>query len=192
MRFLIEVGLEDLQHLPEGFRKQIQASLGLPSVQVQQPAPQMFQQPVMQPQMFQAPPVMVPTKQPIIEGNKQTFLADRGHFSQQNIAVDVMTGQPIQIGATPTAPVIPQFNNAPVNVAPVGAPQPQQVAPPMPQVDATSAKALMTRTYNRTDIDGKAILQAVLTETGVGTFANVNSDNAGRVVQGLMQHGVML
>lgn len=189
MRFLIEVGLEDLQHLPEHVRRQIQASLGLPSVQVQQPVQQFQPQPV--PQAFQAPPVMqVPQKQPVVEGNKLVFKPDMSHFSQQSAAVDVMTGQPVQIAAPPQAPVVPQFSNVPM-VQTVGPPAPVQQAPPMPGVDGATVKAAMTRTYNRTDIDGKGLITQVLTENGIPSFAAVNNDNAAAVYAGLQKYGAV-
>jgi hypothetical protein len=193
MRFLIEVGLEDLQHLPERFRQQIQAALGLPSAPAQQPV---YQQPVpqqfapVQPQAFQAPPVM-PARQPIVEGNKQIFPADRSHFSQQNIAVDVLTGQPVQIGNTPPPSVPVVQGNAPVSVAPVGMPAPAAVAPPMP-IDVAAAKASLMRTYNRTDVDGKAIAAQALKDAGVINFASLTADNIPMVAQALTRYGVTL
>jgi len=192
MKFLIELGLEDIRHLPEHIRQQIQANLGLAPAPVQQPvyqspAPQQFA-PV-QPQAFQAPPAVMPTKQPIVENGKLTFPPDKGHFSQQSVAVDVMTGQPVPIGA-PQTPAIPQMMAAPVNVAPVSAPAPQHVAPPVPQADVQFAKGMAIRAYNNPTIDGKAILAKALAETGLDNIAGLNDGNAGTFVSRLQQYGV--
>lgn len=192
MRFLIEVGPEDFAQLPDSIRQRILASLGQPSAPAQ-PQP-VQQQPVYQPQpqAFQAPPVMMPTKQPVMENGKPTFKPDMGHFSQQSAAVDVMTGQPIAIGQAPTAPVIPQFNNAPA-VQPVAPPAPVQQAPPMPvpNVDLATVKAAVLRAYTNTAIDGKATVAAVLTAAMVPNVQSIDQTNMGRVAAELQKYGAL-
>lgn len=191
MRFLIEVGPEDFALLPDSIRQRILASLGQPSAPAQlQPVQQPVYQP--QPQAFQAPPVMMPTKQPVMENGKPTFKPDMGHFSQTSAAVDVMTGQPIAIGPSPTAPVIPQFNNAPT-VQPVAPPAPVQQAPPMPvpNVDLATVKAAVLRTYTNPSIDGKATVTAVLTAAMVPNVQSIDQTNMARVAAELQKYGAL-
>ena len=123
MQITLSIGLDRLKDLPVDMRQEIQRALGLP-VQAEATQTIVPYQPVYQPpapvQPQPAVPVApVPTKQPIIQGNTKVFMPDRGHPTQQNAAIDVMTGQPQQPMSAPAAPMMPQFQNAPINVAPV-------------------------------------------------------------------------
>lgn len=202
MRFLIEMGLEDLRELPERFRQQIASALNL-TQQVPQQPPVMQQAPPVQsftmapPAMQQAPPVqsfqqmppVVTQKQPVIVGDKRVFPADRSHPTQQNSAVDVMTGQTVPVYVPQAAPVPQMGSNAPVNVAPVGAPIPTTVAPPM-QVDVATVKGALVRTANNPNIAGKEIVGIVLKEAGVLNVAGITNENASRVMSALIARGV--
>jgi hypothetical protein len=136
---------------------------------------------------------MVPSKQPVLENGKQTFKPSMDHFSQQSVAVDVLTGQPVSIGSVPSAPVIPQLSNAPVQVATTVAPVQAMQSGPMPTtVDLSQVKSALLKTYNNPSIDGRGTVTAVLTEAGVPNLAMLDSTNASRVVEVLMRHGVSL
>lgn len=198
MRFLIEMGLEDLKELPERFRQQIASALNL---QVQQPQPVVQQAPQSQPfqpmppvqytPVQQVPPAapVAPQKQPVIVGDKRVFPADRSHPTQQNSAVDVMTGQVVPVYVPQSAPIPQVESNAPVNVAPVGAPIPTTVAPPM-QVDPSTVRAMLVRTANNPNLGGKALVGVVLQEAGVPNVAALTFENSHRVVAALAARGV--
>lgn len=212
MRFFIEVGLEDLASLPESFRQQIRAALNLDSAPATAPAPakkgrgKAATQPAAEPPVVQQPPAQVlPTmalpqaaaaaeqavRQPLIQGDRRVFPPTQGHFSQLNAAVDVSTGQPVPLGQTPAAPPVPQMQSQAVSVQPVQpfVPQAPVAVAPMP-VDAASAKALALRTYNRTDIDGKATFAAALQACGLTNASAITDANAGHFVQALRNLGV--
>lgn len=198
MRFLIEIGLEDLKDLPEQLRQKIQSSLNLapapPQQMFQQPAAPVQQMPAFMPPQFQQPAFYQPepAKQGVLVGDKVTFPADRSHMSQQNMALDINTNQPVAIGAAPAAPFIPQVPQVqPVNVQPV---MQVQHAPPMQvgPVDLTKVKSTMLRTYQRTDIDGPATVKAVLQQVGLTSPSAVTDSNAAAVAAALQGFGVSL
>lgn len=131
------------------------------------------------------PPVMI--KQPQLLGDTKFYAADRGHPTQQNSAVDVMTGQAVQVVA-PTAPYMPPVQNAPVSVAPVvtqGAPQPQMV----PGVDANFVRSAAIRLNCATELGGRQALDACLARAGIPNMLSVNEQNAGALYQQILSVG---
>jgi hypothetical protein len=105
------------------------------------------------------------------------FLPDRGHPTQQNAAIDVMTGQPQQIAAPQAAPVVPQFQNAPVNVSPVATTGPVQMNL-QPQADLASARKAAIQLYNDPSRGGNDTLNACLQMVGMRGMAELNEVNA--------------
>jgi hypothetical protein len=200
MQITLSIGLDRLKDLPLDMRQAIQQALGLPmqavaaNTVIGQPswvgpvhpsgivpmsiptgtymeAPQV-QQPVVQPA-----PEPVVTKQPVLQGNTKVFLPDRGHPTQQNAAIDVMTGQPQQIAAPQSAPVVPQFQNTPVNVSPVATTGPVQMNL-QPQADLVSARKAAIQLYNDPSRGGNDTLNACLQMAGMRGMAELNDSNA--------------
>jgi hypothetical protein len=179
MQITLSIGLDRLKDLPVDMRQEIQRALGLPGyeavaaqtiVPYQPPAP-------VQPQPV-APVVPVPTKQPIIQGNTKVFMPDRGHPTQQNAAIDVMTGQPQQPMSAPAAPMMPQFQNAPVNVAPVTTVGPVQMNLQPLANAVTEAKHAAIRLHNDATRGGKSALDACMQASGVPSYNDINDSNA--------------
>jgi hypothetical protein len=113
----------------------------------------------------------------VLQGNTKVFLPDRGHPTQQNAAIDVMTGQPQQIAAPQAAPVVPQFQNAPVNVSPVATTGPIQMNL-QPQADLASARKAAIQLYNDPSRGGNDTLNACLQMAGMRGMAELNEVNA--------------
>lgn len=198
MQITLSIGLDRLKDLPLDIRQEIQQALGLPMQAVaagtilpNQPvyvAPQSnpyadstWAQPQAVPVVQPAPqptPEPVPLKQPIIQGNSRVFLPDRGHPTQQNAAIDVMTGQPQQVAAPQGAPVVPQFQNAPVNVTPVATTGPVQMNL-QPQADLASARKAAIQLYNDASRGGNDTLNTCLQMAGMRGMAELNETNAG-------------
>jgi hypothetical protein len=189
--------MDRLKDLPLDMRQAIQQALGLPmqavattTVLPSQPvylATETYTAPIVQPQIVHAPQVQQPvvqpapepvvTKQPVLQGNTKVFLPDRGHPTQQNAAIDVMTGQPQQIAAPQSAPVVPQFQNAPVNVSPVATTGPVQMNL-QPQADLASARKAAIQLYNDPSRGGNDTLNACLQMAGIHSMAELNGSNA--------------
>lgn len=200
MHITLSIGLDRLKDLPLDMRQEIQQALGLTPVQPVQYTPQQIQQAYLQqtvshllgvPQQEvqqatvqvvqpapQPTPEPVPLKQPIIQGNSRVFLPDRGHPTQQNAAIDVMTGQPQQVAAPQGAPVVPQFQNAPVNVTPVATTGPVQMNL-QPQADLASARKAAIQLYNDASRGGNDTLNTCLQMAGMRGMAELNETNAG-------------
>ena len=211
MQITISLGLEDLSSLPLELRQKIQQALNLPVAQpvqsfqapanptpaqyaealvqhVQQQTPAVPQQPVFsfQPQQ---PVFQVPTKEPVMENGVRTFHADRNNPTAVSVAMDVTTGQQVPLTPPPSAPVIPQFQNAPVQVAalPVQAP----VAPmTVPSVDINTVRSAAIRLFNR-DAAGKQQLAAAEASCGV-RVNGLTPDNCGALAVALRQQGVQI
>lgn len=188
MHITLSIGLDRLKDLPLDMRQEIQRALDLPMQAVaastilpNQPvyvsAPVALAQPAPQP-VVQPTPEPVVTKQPIIQGNSRVFLPDRGHPTQQNAAIDVMTGQPQQVSAPQAAPAMPQFQNAPVSVSPVTTTGPVQMNL-QPQADLASARQAAIRLYNDSTRGGNDTLNACLQAVGMRGMNELNDTNAG-------------
>ena len=187
MQITLSIGLDRLKDLPLDMRQAIQQALGFPmqavttsTATVNQPV--YLVPPVVQPQVtpVQQPvvqPEPVVTKQPVLQGNTKVFLPDRGHPTQQNAAIDVMTGQPQQIAAPQAAPVVPQFQNTPVNVSPVATTGPVQMNL-QPQADLASARKAAIQLYNDPSRGGNDTLNACLQMAGMRGMAELNDSNA--------------
>lgn len=205
MQITLSIGLDRLKDLPLDIRQEIQQALGLPMQAVaagtilpNQPvyvAPQSNPYadstwaqpqtvPVVQP-VVQPTPEPVPLKQPIIQGNSRVFLPDRGHPTQQNAAIDVMTGQPQQVAAPQGAPVVPQFQNAPVNVTPVATTGPVQMNL-QPQADLASARKAAIQLYNDASRGGNDTLNTCLQMAGMRGMAELNETNAGALYSAIL------
>lgn len=174
IRDWVNYQLRALGLFPAGEAPVQQATVQPAPVQ-QAPAPAPIGQPVVSP------------KAPVVEGNTRVFLADRNHFSQQNAAVDVLTGRPVDI-AVPTAPSVPQMQNTPVSVTPV------QTAGPVtpvshPACDVPTARAAAIRLHNNTALGGKAAVDNAITRSGIGTMANLNESNAGALYSAILSMG---
>lgn len=196
MQITLSIGLDRLKDLPLDMRQEIQRALDLPTQAVaastvlpNQPvhvATHAYNQ-VITPEIVHAPQVLQPvvqpapepvvTKQPIIQGNSRVFLPDRGHPTQQNAAIDVMTGQPQQVAAPQAAPAMPQFQNAPVQVSPVTTTGPVQMNL-QPQADLASARQAAIRLYNDTTRGGNDTLNACLQAAGMRGMNELNDTNA--------------
>jgi len=190
MMITLSIGLDELSSLPLELREKIGVALNLPITQVPV-QPMQYQQPVYQTQMtapaapqVQVIPDPVPTKSPVIEGNTRLFLPDRGHPTQQNAAVDVMTGQP-QAVAPPQTPMIPQMSNAPVNVSPVATVGPAQPAPAVAP-NAQAVRAMAVRLYNNPAMGGADTLNRAVQMSGIGGMANLSEANAGALYQAIV------
>jgi len=191
MKIVLSIDEEELGTLPIELRHRIYHALMLNTV-VPVPPPA---QAVVATTYTTAQPVVImptvvqtlPTKQPQIIGNTKVFMADRNHPTQQNSAVDVMTGQAVQVVA-PSAPYTPPVQNTPVSVAPVvtqGAPQPQIV----PGVDATFVRSAAIRLNCATELGGKQALDACLARAGIPNMLSVNEQNAGALYQQILAVG---
>jgi hypothetical protein len=199
MQITLSIGLDRLKDLPLDMRQAIQQALGLPmqavattTVLPSQPVYVVPQAPGKQVTYTPQPDeIVVPghtihdgqvvqqvvTKQPVLQGNTKVFLPDRGHPTQQNAAIDVMTGQPQQIAAPQAAPVVPQFQNAPVNVSPVATTGPVQMNL-QPQADLASARKAAIQLYNDPSRGGNDTLNACLQMAGMRGMAELNDSNA--------------
>ena len=200
MQFTLSIGLDRLKDLPLDMRQEIQRALALPmqavatsTMTVNQPVyvvPPAEQQPVpSQPQTAQ--PVVayvepVVTKQPIIQGNSRVFLPDRGHPTQQNAAIDVMTGQPQQIAAPQSAPTVPMVSNTPVNVSPVATTGPVAMNL-QPQADLAAARQAAIRLYNDPSRGGNDTLNVCLQTAGLRGMAELNQTNAAALYGAILQ-----
>jgi hypothetical protein len=111
-----------------------------------------------------------------------------GHVTQQNSAVDVMTGRPVPIVAPPSTPVVPQVSNAPVNVTPVATTGPV-VLQMVPDANKQVAMAAAIRTFNRPDGQGQNIVNAALAKSGVGSIPNMTDANASVFYRALQELG---
>lgn len=195
MQITLSIGLDRLKDLPLDMRQEIQRALDLPMQavaastilpnqlvgyspqQLQQAYVQQTVQEILQPAVQPAPEPVV-TKQPVLQGNTKVFLPDRGHPTQQNAAIDVMTGQPQQIAAPQAAPAVPQFQNTPVNVSPVMTTGPVAMNL-QPQADLASARQAAIRLYNDSSRGGNDTLNACLQAAGMRGMNELNDTNAG-------------
>lgn len=142
-------------------------------------ADQMYQQqPVQQfaPGTQGLPPAQ-PVKAPVIQGNTMAFPPSMGHHTQQNMAVDVLTQQPVPVQAQ-NAPFMPQMQGAPVN--PVQPFAPPQQAAPSPQISAAQVRQMSVQLMS-TVPNGQQILQNALSRAGLSTMSQINDQNAGQV-----------
>lgn len=180
----VPVGQYTPQQLQQAYLQQTVSSiLGVPVQETVQPSvqvvqPQIVHAPQVQQSVVQPAPEPVVTKQPVLQGNTKVFLPDRGHPTQQNAAIDVMTGQPQQIAAPQGAPAVPQFQNAPVNVSPVTTTGPVQMNL-QPQADLASARQAAIRLYNDSTRGGNDTLNACLQAAGMRGMNELNDTNAG-------------
>ena len=154
------------------------------------PAPQpmpSFAPPVQQvapPQSMPAPPA----KQPVVQNGVPTFMASKGGLDQQSVAVDVMSNQPVTPATPPSAPVMPQFNQAPLTVAPVTTGVAAMAPMAGPTVDAATVRAAAIRAHNSLT-NGKQIVAAAQTQSGV-SIAGLTNENAPMLAAALRQQGV--
>jgi hypothetical protein len=204
MKIQLTLELHELNKLPPDLLSQIYAGMNgtllqpPPPVQpVQQPQPvqpvqQVPPQPVQPVQQVPPPPVQpvqqpqpVQQKIPQIVGNVKVFSADRGHPTQMDSGVDVMTGQAIPIQA-PTTPFIPPVVNAPATVVPVSTAGPLQMQM-TPTVDYVRAAAI--RLYGDKTIGGKPVLDACLAEAGLPTLAAISEQTAPALYQAVLARG---
>jgi hypothetical protein len=206
MQVTISLGLEELKLLPEELRQKIQLSLGLPVVtaqvfaqQVVQETPQPTVIPVYHPPQAMpafTPPVQQmdmpapPVKQPVVQNGIPTFLPSRGGIDQQSIAVDVMSNQAFTPAAAPSAPTMPQFNQAPLTVAPVTTGVAVMAPMTGPLVDAATVRAAAIRTHNNLT-NGKQLVAAAQAASGV-SIAGLTGDNAHLLANALRQQGVQV
>ena len=157
-------------------------------------ADQMYQQPIQQQPMQQfAPgthglPPAQPSKAPVIQGNTMSFPPSMGHHTQQNMAVDVLTQQPVPVQAQ-QAPFMPQMQGAPVNPVQPFAPPQQPVQ--SPQISAAQVRQMSVQIM--TQPNGQQIMQNALSRAGLSTFSQVNDQNAPAVgyylQMGMTGHG---
>lgn len=154
------------------------------------PAPQpmpSFAPPVQQmapPQSMPAPPA----KQPVVQNGVPTFMASKGGLDQQSVAVDVMSNQPVTPATPPSAPVMPQFNQAPLTVAPVTTGVAAMAPMTGPAVDAATVRAAAIRAHNSLT-NGKQIVAAAQAASGV-SIAGLTNENASMLAAALRQQGV--
>lgn len=212
MQISITVGLDELRSLPVEWQQKILASLSVPTSPALQaePVPNVLSLPQMAQQTFNsappfspqspismptfAPPtqmVQQPTKQPIIQNGVPTFLPDKGFVTQQSVALDVMSGQPIQPPVqTSQAPAMPQFQAAPVNVSPVGVTgtvmAPMQSPPGA--ADPATVRSAAIHAFNKIS-GGREIVAAAEAASGVKVMA-LAPDNAHLLAQALRERGV--
>lgn len=140
-------------------------------------ADQMYQtQPQFAPGTQGLPPAQ-PVKAPVIQGNTMAFPPSMGHHTQQNMAVDVLTQQPVPVQAQ-NAPFIPQMQGVPVN--PVQPFAPPQQAAPSPQISAAQVRQMSVQLMS-TVPNGQQILQNALSRAGLSTMSQINDQNAGQV-----------
>ena len=154
------------------------------------PAPQpmpSFAPPVQQmapPQSMPAPPA----KQPVVQNGVPTFMASKGGLDQQSVAVDVMSNQPVTPATPPSAPIMPQFNQAPLTVAPVTTGVAAMAPMTGPAVDAATVRAAAIRAHNSLT-NGKQIVAAAQAASGV-SIAGLTNENAPMLAAALRQQGV--
>lgn len=154
------------------------------------PAPQpmpSFAPPVQQmvpPQSMPAPPA----KQPVVQNGVPTFMASKGGLDQQSVAVDVMSNQPVTPATPPSAPVMPQFSQAPLTVAPVTTGVAAMAPMTGPAVDAATVRAAAIRAHNSLT-NGKQIVAAAQAASGV-SIAGLTNENAPMLASALRQQGV--
>lgn len=131
-----------------------------------------------------------PTKQPVVQNGIPTFMPTKGGLDQQSVAIDVLSNQPITPATPPSTPVMPQFNQAPLTVAPVttgvAAMAPMQGV----TVDPSKVRAAAIRAHNNMP-NGKQIVAAAQSASGV-TIAGLNTENAYLLANALAQQGVQL
>lgn len=215
MQVTITLGLEELKLLPEELRQKVQSSLGLPVTTPQQIQQAYVQQAVneilQQPQVTQvpafAPPASLPsqvlpsftppqsmpappTKQPVVQNGIPTFMPTKGGLDQQSVAVDVLSNQPITPATPPSAPVMPQFNQAPLTVAPVTTGVAAMAPMPGVTIDPSKVRAAAIRAHNNMP-NGKQIVAAAQSASGV-TIAGLTADNAHLLANALAQQGVQV
>lgn len=135
------------------------------------------------PQSMPAPPA----KQPVIQNGVPTFMPSKDGLDQQSVAVDVMTNNPVTPATPPSAPVVPQFNQAPLTVAPVTTGV-AAMAPMGPAVDAATVRAAAIRAHNSLT-NGKQIVAAAQAASGV-SIANLTNENAPLLAHHLRNQGV--
>lgn len=143
-------------------------------------ADQMYQTQPVQPQFApgtQGLPPAQPVKAPVIQGNTMAFPPSMGHHTQQNMAVDVLTQQPVPVQAQNT-PFMPQMQGVPVN--PVQPFAPPQQAAPSPQISAAQVRQMSVQLMS-TVPNGQQILQNALSRAGLSTMSQINDQNAGQV-----------
>jgi len=197
MQVSVSFGLEDLAHLPLDLRQRIFMALMLPEpVQAAQPpSPPMQYTPSPQ-QMSQVPLQQAPpapyappaTKSPLIQGNTKVWMPDMGHQTQVSSAVDVTTGKPIAVAAMPDAPVVPQYSNAPVTVAPL----PMGGQPPVgphPHCDVETARGAAIRLYRNDALGGVNALNAAVAKAGIGSMSNLSAENASALYSAILSVG---
>jgi|694.fasta_scaffold00458_33 hypothetical protein len=210
MQVTISLGLEELKLLPEELRQKIQSSLGLPVVTPQRTIPEVatstshailpvfaapeapqavpaFALPVQQmvpPASMPAPPA----KQPVVQNGVPTFMPSKGGLDQQSVAVDVLSNQPVTPATPPSAPVMPQFNQAPLTVAPVTTGVAAMAPITGPAIDAGTVRAAAIRAHNSLT-NGKAIVAAAQAASGV-SIAGLTNENASLLANALRQQGV--
>lgn len=166
------------------------APAGYPAPAFVPPAPQpmpSFAPPVQQmapPQSMPAPPA----KQPVVQNGVPTFMASKGGLDQQSVAVDVMSNQPVTPATPPSAPVMPQFNQAPLTVAPVTTGVAAMAPVTGPAVDAATVRAAAIRAHNSLT-NGKQIVAAAQAASGV-SIAGLTNENASMLAAALRQQGV--
>lgn len=131
-----------------------------------------------------------PTKQPVVQNGIPTFMPTKGGLDQQSVAIDVMSNQPISPATPPSAPAMPQFNQAPLTVAPVttgvAAMAPMQGV----TVDPSKVRAAAIRAHNNMP-NGKQIVAAAQSASGV-TIAGLTAENAHLLANALAQQGVQV
>lgn len=213
MQISITVGLDELRSLPVEWQQKILASLSVPTPPATQaePVPNVLSLPQMAQQTFNtahqfspqtpismptfAPPTQMvqqpPTKQPIIQNGVPTFLPDKGFVTQQSVALDVMSGQPVQPPVQMnSAPAMPQFQAAPVNVAPVGVTgtvmAPMQSPPGA--ADPATVRSAAIHAFNKIS-GGREIVAAAEAASGVKVMA-LAPDNAHLLAHALRERGV--
>lgn len=131
-----------------------------------------------------------PAKQPVVQNGIPTFMPTKGGLDQQSVAIDVLSNQPITPATPPSAPVMPQFNQAPLTVAPVttgvAAMAPMQGV----TIDPAKVRAAAIRAHNNMP-NGKQIVAAAQSASGV-SIAGLNTENAHLLANALAQQGVQV
>jgi hypothetical protein len=146
-----------------------------------------FAPPVQQvapPQSMPAPPI----KQAVVQNGIPTFTASRGGLDQQSVAIDVLSNQPVSPATPSSAPVMPQFNQAPLTVAPVTTGVAAMASMPSVTIDPGTVRAAAIRTHNNVP-NGKQIVAAAQTASGV-SIAGLDASNAHLLANALRQQGV--
>jgi hypothetical protein len=210
MRLSVAVDMDQLHLLPIEIRLDIQRALRIELAPVQHPQPMqqtLYNQQPQQPapvyqsvqEPSQAPPQkMLPTHvyqppkstgpPPRLDGNVMVYPAQMNSPMQMNSAMDIMTGQPINVPPVSQAPVIPQFNNAPVNVAPVATSGPPAVTH-HPGLSTADVRSHFIRLFQDKARGGEGIAQAALAKSGLHQLAALNDGNVGALWQALGELG---